>query len=139
VPSVSVKQKTDATAAAEVRAYFAALPPMARRALRQLQGAIRTAAPDAVHAFSYGMPGFRFEGRSLIAYAAWKAHCSIYPMTGNMKRAFAAEIEGYEVSKGTIRFPLGEPLPVSLVKKLVKARIGEVRGRNAEVRRTSRR
>jgi uncharacterized protein YdhG (YjbR/CyaY superfamily) len=114
-------------AGAQVRAYLAALPPDVRRVLKALRVTIRSAAPDSVEVFSYGIPGFRFEGRSLIWYAAWKEHCSLYPLTAAIKRDHAADIEGYAVSKGTIRFPLREPIPIGLVKKIVRARMREIR------------
>ncbi len=124
--SSSVKTLGTQTSA-QLRAYFASLPPDVRRNLKKVRETIRAAAPDAVEHFSYGMPAFRLDGQQLVWYAAWAKHYSVYPFGAAILRAHASDAERYETSKGTIRFPIDEPPPFGLVKRLVKARVAELR------------
>jgi uncharacterized protein YdhG (YjbR/CyaY superfamily) len=110
-----------------VAAYLAALPPPLRARMRGIRAIVRATAPSAVEHFSYRIPGFRLDGRTLLWYAAFKRHIGLYPITPALLRTHRIDVSGYETSKGTIRFPFDEPLPAPLVKRLVKARVAEIR------------
>ncbi len=106
--------------------YLSNLTPDKRAALEKLRQDLRAAAPGVEERISYGVPGFRLGGKMLVWMGAGKNHCSFYP--GGVVPEFADELEAYETSKGTTRFPPGKPLPSVLVRKLVKARIAAIAG-----------
>ena len=106
----------------DVDAYLATLSPDKRAALQKLRRTIKAAAPKAEECISYRMRAFRLNGL-LVAYAGFTNHCSLFPC-GPVK-AFSKELARYDTSKGTIRFDPKRPLPVSLVRKIVKARVAE--------------
>ena len=118
-------------ARAQIRKYFAALPPDTRRNLRKLRADIRAAAPGAVESFSYRIPGFRLDGQPLVWYAAFKNHTSLFPMGTAIRRRFGTQLDRYETATGTIRFPLSDPPSSALVKRLVKARIAQLRNKGS--------
>lgn len=109
----------------DVDEYLAALPEEARATLEKLRKTIKAAAPGAVEVISYRIPTFKYHGRPLVYFAAFKDHCSFYPASLSVMDAHKEELKPYYTSKGTIRFPIGKPLPAALVKKLVKARMEE--------------
>jgi len=109
--------------------YLAPLSEDKRAALEKLRKAIRAAAPKAEECISYGIPSYRLDGY-LVGFGAGKHHCSFYP--GTVLRDFAEDIEQYETSKGTIRFQPDSPLPASLVRRIVKARVVQNAQRRAK-------
>jgi uncharacterized protein YdhG (YjbR/CyaY superfamily) len=105
--------------------YLAAVPEPARSTLQKMRAVIWSVLPsEAIETISYGMPTFKFKG-SLIWYAAFSDHCSVFP-TAAVINEFKSELKNFEISKGTIRIPLGQPLPASLLKKMVKKRLAQV-------------
>jgi len=113
------------TRAKTIDEYLAALSDDKRAALESLRRTIRAAVPKAEECISYQLPAFRLGGKPLVAFGATANHCAFYPMSGTTVEVYKDELEDYDISKGAIRFQADNPLPVTLVRKLVKARIAE--------------
>jgi uncharacterized protein YdhG (YjbR/CyaY superfamily) len=113
----------------DIDAYINLQPEDVRPALEKLRQTIKTAAPDAEEVISYRMPAFKYHGM-LAGFAAAKNHYGFYPWNGRTVLEFKDELAGYETSKGAIRFPKDKPLPIALIKKIVKARMKENIGKN---------
>lgn len=118
---MALKKASAESGKAAVEAYLARVPEPARETLEKMRAMIRAAAPKgATEAISYKIPSFQYKG-GLVAYAAFKEHCSFFPMGSSAIEGFAEELEGYRTSKGTIQFAVERPLPAALVKKIVRA------------------
>ena len=106
---------------ATVDEYLRDLPEKEREVLSNIRKTIKAAAPKAEEAISYGMPGYKYHGM-LVYFAAFKNHCSFFPGS-SMLEVFGKEVEKYKTSKGTLQFTVDKPIPASLIKKIVKARM----------------
>ena len=118
------KQPARRAAPETVEEYIERVPDPSRELFARLYAAVRAVMPpDATEVISYGIPAFRRQ-RVLVWIAAFANHCSLFP-TASVIEAFASDLESFIVSKGTVQFSLDKPLPVALVKKLIKARIAQ--------------
>lgn len=116
------------TAAKNIDEYLACVPEPGRRTLQKIRAAIRSAAPaGTTEIISYGIPAFKHKG-VLVWFAAFSKHCSLFPTAAVIEK-FRGELKMYEISKGTIQFPLNKPLPAGLVKKIVKARAAQIQNK----------
>lgn len=94
--------------------------------LSQLRSTLQELLPDATEEISYGMPAFKVGGKAVAGYAAFKGHCSYFPHSSGVLTELADELDRYEWSKGTLKFPVDQPLPEDLVARLVTTRLGEL-------------
>jgi uncharacterized protein YdhG (YjbR/CyaY superfamily) len=106
--------------------YIASQPDDVRRVLNRVRSTIRKAVPGAEETISYKIPAYKVRGNRMLFFAGWKQHYSLYPATARVIEAFKDDLAPYEVSKGTIRFPLSEPVPAKLIGRIAKFRAKEV-------------
>ena len=104
--------------------YIAGFPPETQRVLQELRALIKVVAPDATETISYAIPTFDLNGRHLVFFAGYEKHVGFYPLPSGLK-VFQQELEPYKRGKGSIQFPLGQPLPRDLIRRIVEFRIHE--------------
>src|SRR5262245_41280040 len=109
-----------------VQVYLDKTPQPQRRTLTTLRKTLRRLLPDAEEAMAYGMPCFRVDGKGVAGFAAFKAHCTYFPMSGSVVGTLNKELGAYAISKGGVQFPADKVFSPALVKKLVKARLQEL-------------
>jgi uncharacterized protein YdhG (YjbR/CyaY superfamily) len=112
-----------------VQAYIASKPKETRTALECVRKAIRKAVPRAEEGLSYQIPAYRLNGVPVLYFAGWKEHFSLYPASDALVAAFKRELAPYERSKGTIKMPLCEPVPVNLIERIARFRVGQLMAR----------
>jgi uncharacterized protein YdhG (YjbR/CyaY superfamily) len=105
--------------------YLAALPAEQRATLEKLRVIIRAALPNADETIGYRVPVFKLGGKGVVGFSAHKEHCDLLTM-GYIPEAVAGDLKGYELGKGSIKFPIGKPPPAALVKKIIKAKLAEL-------------
>ncbi len=133
---VCVMRGSQGSGSHDVAAYLAKLRPEYRAALEKLRATIKEAAPGAEEVISYQMPAFRYRG-VLVFYAAFSDHCSFFVGSQITQRKFAAELKSFAVGRGTLRFTPEHPLPLDLVRRIVRARVAENDARAVAKRRTA--
>jgi uncharacterized protein YdhG (YjbR/CyaY superfamily) len=120
--------KADQASPKNIDAYIAGFPRDVQRILKRVRGTIRKAMPGAEEVISYRIPAYKLHGRTVLYFAGWKRHYSLYPYNARVAAAFRDDVASYEVSKGTIRFPLGEPVPLKLIEGIARFRAREAAG-----------
>lgn len=114
--------------------YIAAQTEAEQAVLRTVRSAIRGALPKAEEVISYKMPAYKLKGTVVLYFAGWKQHYSLYPAGDRLVAAFKDELAPYKISKGTIRFPLGKPVPAKLIERIAKFRATEIARRDRRAR-----
>jgi uncharacterized protein YdhG (YjbR/CyaY superfamily) len=103
-----------------VDAYIGRQSADVQRVLTRIRGIVRKALPNAEETISYQIPTYKIDGRSVVYFAGWKQHWSLYPVDDRVRAALGADLDGYEFSKGTLRFPLADAIPEKLIARVVR-------------------
>lgn len=108
----------------EVDRYIAEFPETVQEIMVRIREIIRQEAPDAIEAFAYGMPSYKTNGRPLVYFAGYKSHVGFYA-TPTGHEQFAEELSKYKQGKGSVQFPLNQPVPYELIRRIVAFRVQE--------------
>jgi uncharacterized protein YdhG (YjbR/CyaY superfamily) len=119
----------------EIDAYLAKVPEPHRSTLRTVRSTIRAILPDAQECIAYGVPAYKVDGVGVAGFSAYKNHCSYFPMSGSVFSAMPDDVAKYTITKGALHFAVDKPLPATLIRKLIRTRLGQI----AEKSRTRRR
>lgn len=109
---------------ADIDSYISGYPKEVQRLLETVRKTIRKAAPDATEAMAYGIPTFKFKGKNLVHFGGFKSHIGFYPAPQGLE-AFKDELSQYKGAKGSVQFPLNQPLPLELITRIVRYRLEE--------------
>ena len=119
------------TPSEQIDAMLAAAPPDQRAALQALRETIAAAAPEAEETISYSMPAFRYHGRALVSYSAFKKHCSLFPMSAELIETHPEKVGAFATAKGTLQFTPADPIPTDMVTWLVRERVAQIDARQS--------
>jgi uncharacterized protein YdhG (YjbR/CyaY superfamily) len=115
----------DRPTVASVDDYIAGFPPATQEVLRDLRALIADSTPGATEGISYGMPVFDLDGRHLLWFAGYAKHVGLYPVSAGVASEIGDEVDRYRHDKATLRFPLGEPMPSDLIRRVVELKVAE--------------
>jgi uncharacterized protein YdhG (YjbR/CyaY superfamily) len=122
--------KTNQVGPTTIDAYIAGFPPDVQAILQQVRATIREEAPDAQEKINYGIPTFTLGGGNLVHFAAFKKHIGFYPTPSGIEH-FKDELSAYEGAKGSVKFPLDQPIPYDLIRRITELRVAEVQAKAA--------
>ena len=121
----------DRSTANSIDEYIAGFPPETQKVLEEMRALIQASAPGATETISYAIPTFDLNGRHLVHFAGYKSHIGFYPVPSGLE-AFKEDLMPYKQGKGSVQFPLGQPLPTDLIRRIVEFRVAENIGKAAK-------
>jgi uncharacterized protein YdhG (YjbR/CyaY superfamily) len=123
-----MRKMANRSTANSIDEYIAGFPPETQIVLEEMRALIRTSAPGATETISYAIPTFDLNGRHLVHFAGYKSHIGFYPVPSGLE-AFKEDLMPYKQGKGSVQFPLGQPLPADLIRRIVEFRVAENTGK----------